>query len=500
MARLYGTVFQDHDARFVVLAVMVCLLACYTAFTMMARLYAHRSRYPWVVAAAVVTGCGAWATHSIVLLAFRSPVPVAYDVGLTVISGLIAVAGCGLGFFVARGTERMALGGSIVGFAIGAMHFTGLAAVTFQARVQWDILVFEAAVITGASFGAAALARAQLTPDVRGRLVGAVLLTAGVFGTYFIAMAGRTYLPDPSIVIPEDTLVIVWFAIALTAVVLLIIGLGIVGALVDQHLQEIETTKHELEAALVLADAANKSKTKFLSTMSHELRSPLNVIIGSSESLKQDSVDPHGEQYRESVDRILGSGVHLMRLVNTILDISEFDAGQLRLNDEFLDVGECVELSVQLIEREAHKAGVRLSVGIEPSLPKLCGDPKRINQILVNLISNGIRFSPHGGEVRVSAFRRGDDGPSLSVADKGIGMSANDIPKALERFGQLDADPNRQHEGAGLGLPLAQHLMELHGGSLRIASEPGVGTTVTVTFPARRIVRERTPIRANAKA
>ena len=496
MTRLYGTVFQDHDARFVVLAVLVCLLACYTAFTMMARLYAHRSRYPWVVAAAVVTGCGAWATHSIVLLAFRSPVPVAYDVGLTVISGLIAVAGCGLGFFVARGTERMALGGSIVGFAIGAMHFTGLAAVTFQARVQWDILVFETAVITGASFGAAALARAQLTPDVRGRLVGAVLLTAGVFGTYFIAMAGRTYLPDPSIVIPEDTLVIVWFAIALTAVVLLIIGLGIVGALVDQHLQEIETTKHELEAALVLADAANKSKTKFLSTMSHELRSPLNVIIGSSESLKQGSVDPRGEQYRESVDRILGSGVHLMRLVNSILDISEFDAGQLRLNDEFLDVGECVELSVQLIEREAHKAGVGLSVGIEPGLPKLCGDAKRINQILVNLISNGIRFSPPGGEVRVSAFRRGDDGLSLSVADKGIGMSATDIPKALERFGQLDADPNQQHEGAGLGLPLAQHLTELHGGSLRIASEPGVGTTVTVTFPARRIVRERTPVRA----
>ena len=215
--------------------------------------------------------------------------------------------------------------------------------------------------------------------------------------------------------------------------------------------------------------------------------------------LKQDSVDPRGEQYRELVDRILGSGVHLMRLVNTILDISEFDAGQLRLNDEFLDVGECVELSVQLIEREAHKAGVRLSVGIEPGLPKLCGDPKRINQILVNLISNGIRFSPPGGEVRVSAFRRGDDGPSLSVADKGIGMSANDIPKALERFGQLDADPNRQHEGAGLGLPLAQHLMELHGGSLRIASEPGVGTIVTVTFPARRIVRERTPIRAERK-
>ncbi len=493
MHRLYDTIVHHHDARFVVLAILVCLLASYTAFTMMARLYAHRARYPWVIAAAVVTGCGAWATHSILMLAYQSGVPVAYNVSMTVISGLIAVLGCGVGFYVARGTEQMALGGSIVGFAIGAMHFTGVAAVTFQAQVEWSILYFEAAVLTGASFGAAALARAQLMPDVRGRITGAVLLTAGIVGTHFVAMAGRTFVSDPSIVIPDDTLVIVWFAIALTAVVLLIVGLGIVGALIDQHLQQIEAAKAELEAALVLADAASKSKTKFLSSMSHELRSPLNIIIGSSERLKDEGITPSDKQYRELIDRILDSGVDLMRLVNALLDISEFDAGQLRLNDEFLDVGQCVDSAVRLIELEAQKAGVRLAIAVEPGLPKLCGDAKRINQILINLMSNGIRFSPLGGEVRVSAFRR-DDGLSLSVADKGIGIAANDIPRALERFGQLDTDPNRQHEGAGLGLPIAQHLMELHGGTLHISSEPGAGTIVTVTFPARRIVRERTPI------
>ena len=497
MQRLYDTIVHHHDARFVVLAILVCLLATYTAFTMMARLYPHRSRYPWVIAAAVVTGCGSWATQSILMLAYQPGVPVAYNVSMTVTSGLIAVLGCGVGFYVARGTERMALGGSIVGFTIGAMHFTGIAAVTFQAHVQWSTLYFQAAVLTGASFGAAALARAQLTPDVRGRIMGAVLLTAGIFGTHLVAMAGRTFFPDPSIVIPNDTLVIVWFAIALTAVVLLIVGLGIVGALIDQHLQEIEAAKTELEAALVLADAASKSKTRFLSSMSHELRSPLNIIIGSSEQLKDERVTPSDDRYRESIDRILNSGVHLMRLVNAVLDISEFDAGQLRLNDEFLDVGQCVDSAVRLIEPEAQKAGVRLAIAVEPGLPKLCGDAKRINQILINLMSNGIRFSPQGGEVRVSAFRR-DDGLYLSVADKGIGIAANDIPKALERFGQLDTDPNRQHEGAGLGLPIAQHLMELHGGTLRISSEPNEGTTVMVTFPTRRIVRERTsiPVRA----
>ena len=172
MQRLYDTIVDHHDARFVVLAILVCLLASYTAFTMMARLYAHRSRYPWVIAAAVVTGCGSWATHSIMMLAYQPGVPVAYNVGMTVISGLIAVLGCGVGFYVARGTEQMALGGAIIGFAVGAMHFTGVAAVTFQAHVDWDILYFEAAVLAGASFGAAALARAQLTPDVRGRIVG----------------------------------------------------------------------------------------------------------------------------------------------------------------------------------------------------------------------------------------------------------------------------------------------------------------------------------------
>jgi signal transduction histidine kinase len=277
-------------------------------------------------------------------------------------------------------------------------------------------------------------------------------------------------------------------------VVLLIAGLGIVGTLVDQHLQEIEAAKAELEAALVLADAANKSKTKFLSTMSHELRSPLNVIIESAERLKKEGIRAE-EQDRECVEQVLNSGVRLRRLVNSILDISEFDAGQLRLDDEFLAVDQCIKSAASLVEQEALKAGVRLSVVVEPDLPKLCADGKRVEQILINLMSNAIRFTSKGGNVSVSAFRRAD-GLALSVSDTGIGMAANEIPKALERFGQLDTDSNRRHEGTGLGLPLAQHLMELHGGTLRIASEPGVGTTVTVVFPPRRIVRERAQVHA----
>jgi signal transduction histidine kinase len=495
MLRIYRIIVEYHDPRLVVLAALVSLLACYTAFSLMTRLYAQRSRYPWVIAAATVTGCGAWATHSIAVLAFIPGVPVAYDVGLTVLAGVVAVLGSGIGFYVARGTEQMALGGAIVGFAIGTMHYIAMAALMLQAEVHRDILYDQAAILIGASFGAAALSRAQLTPDLRGRAVSAALLTIGICGTHFVSMAGLTLVPDPSISIPQDTLAIVWFAIALTAVVFLIIGLGVVGALVDQHIQEIEAHKRELEGALVLADAANKSKTKFLSTMSHELRSPLNVIIGYSELLNRGTHRGREEQFREYVNSILNSGVHLLRLVNDILDISRIDAGQLNLNEEIASLEDCIESCMNEAGPEAEKAGVRISAAVASGLPRLRGDGKRVRQVLAHLLSNGIRFTPRGGEVRVSAFCR-DDALAFSVADTGIGMAAHEIPKALERFGQVDTDLSRKYEGAGLGLPLAQHLMELHGGMLRIESEPGVGTVVTAIFPASRVIKDRAQLHA----
>ena len=497
MLRLYSTIVERHDLRLVILAGLICFLAAYTAFSMVSRPYVKHSRYPWVIAAAVVTGCGAWAAHAIALIAFKPGVPLTYDVTLAVLSGIVVVAGSGAGFFVARGTERMALGGAIVGFAIAAMQLIGMASLILQAQVEWDTVYLQAAVVVGASFGAAALSRAQLTPDLAGRIAGAALLTTSVIATHFVAMSALSITPDPSIVIPENTLAVVWFAIALTAVVLLIIGLGIAGALIDQHIQEVEAGKRELEAALVLADAANKSKNKFLSTMSHELRSPLNVIIGFSELLKKGNFGPREEQYREYINSILNSGVHLLRLVNDILDISKFDAGHLELNEEVVDLGECVTACVRLAEPEAEKAGVRMTVAVESGLPKLRGDAKRIRQILINLLSNAIRFTPKGGEARLSAYRQGE-ALAVSVADTGIGMAAHEIPRALERFGQVDTELSRRYEGAGLGLPLAQHLVELHGGSLRIESEPGIGTIVTVLFPATRALKERPQLTAAA--
>ena len=489
MLEVFGTVVQSHDARLVVLACGVCLLACYTAFSMMARLYASQSRYPWVVAAAVVTGCGAWATHSIGLLAFRPGVAVAYDVGMTVISGVVAVMGCGLGFYVARTSERMALGGAIVGFATGAMHYIGMEAVTFQGHVQGDILYFEIAVLTGASFGAAALARAQLTPDLRGRIIGALLLTAGICGTHFIGIAGLAIVPDASIEIPQDTLGIVWFAIALTAVVLLILGLGIVGNLVDQHIQDIEAAKRDLEGTLALAEAANRAKSEFLATISHELRTPLNAVIGFSEMIAKEAFGPLGHRnYKDYAKDIHDSGSHLLQIINDILDISKAEAGKLTLSESVVNCRELIAASCRLVRPRLQNSNLALALNLPKGLPHLQADARMVKQVVLNLLANAVKFTPPGGRIEIEVRADPQSGLVIAIRDTGVGIAKADLHRVRQPFVQVDSSLSRRHEGTGLGLPLVEMTMRQHGGTFELESEQGKGTTARVLFPAQRLV------------
>jgi len=490
MLAIYSSFLASHDLQLLVLASLISLLASYTTFSLMTRLYAPNSRYPWVVATAIVTGCGAWATHAIALLAFRPGLPVAYDVTLTLAAGMIAVLGSGVGFLVARSTERMALGGAIVGFAIGAMHYVAMAGVQLPAQRSWDANTIATSLLVGASFGAAALSRAQLMPNLRGRLISALLLTTGIGATYFVGMAALTLSPDPSIIVGPNTFGLIWFAIALTSVVLMIVGLGVVGTLVDQHIGEIEATKRELEAALRLADAANKSKTTFLATMSHELRTPLNAIIGFSEVMKDGIFGRLSERYRDYATNVFNSGTHLLGLINEILDLSKLEAGRLELHEENINLAATVEECMKLVETQAQQSKIRLSVSLDSDSIWICADDRRLRQILINILSNAVKFTPEGGQVRVSSFRK-DGGLAIEVSDTGIGMAPEYIPKAFMTFSQADSVISRKHEGTGLGLPLAKQLVELHGGTLAIESEVNVGTTVTIVLPPARIIAKQ---------
>jgi two-component system cell cycle sensor histidine kinase PleC len=248
----------------------------------------------------------------------------------------------------------------------------------------------------------------------------------------------------------------------------------------------IESLRRELRAAqsarkqaLVVAQA----RGDFVATTSHELRTPLNAIIGFSEVLKAEMFGPLGnERYREYADIIHRSGKGLLGLINDLLDMSKLDAGKLEMHFAPVEVLKVIVECVRGVEAMANKSRVGITVNVFDGIDSLEADGKRLRQMLLNLLSNAVKFTHEGGEVCISAFRRGDS-VAIAVSDTGIGMTDDDIPKVLEPFGQIESDLSGKHDGTGLGLPLTKELAERHGGSLSIESAVGVGTTITILLP-----------------
>jgi len=244
----------------------------------------------------------------------------------------------------------------------------------------------------------------------------------------------------------------------------------------------------------VAAEEASRAKSTFLATISHELRTPLNAIIGFSDILKNQMFGPLGSaRYRGYVDDIHGSGIHLLSLVNDLLDLAKAEAGKHELHEDNLDLGEIAGTCRRLMAERAYDAGVRLDVVDRFGGCLFRGDERKMRQIILNLLSNSVKFTPSGGLVAVDVGLSEQGGLQLVVRDSGIGMAAADIAKALEPFGQVSDVMTRETGGTGLGLPLTVKLVELHDGTLAIDSAPGNGTAVTLTFPADRTVRPAQP-------
>ncbi len=248
----------------------------------------------------------------------------------------------------------------------------------------------------------------------------------------------------------------------------------------DQVLREKNI---ELESAWSMAEKTNLAKSEFLANMSHELRTPLNAVIGFSEVLQDQIFGVLNEKQREYVNNVLTSGMHLLSLINDILDLSKVESGKMELDLSTFSLRESLDATVTLLKEKALKGAINLSLDISPEADIVTeADERKLKQIMFNLISNAIKFTPAGGRVDVSAARD-EDFIEISVSDTGMGIKAEDIPKLFQPFTQLESVYTKEFEGTGLGLALTRQLVELHGGRVWVESTFGSGSKFCFTFP-----------------
>ena len=235
----------------------------------------------------------------------------------------------------------------------------------------------------------------------------------------------------------------------------------------------------------------NRSISEFVANMSHELRTPLNAIMGFSELLDSPAFGDLTEKQQEYVHDINSSAAHLLTIINDILDISKIESGTAQLHEEEVNVVDLITSCIKLIEHKAEQSDVDVRVPPISESYRLYVDKRKLKQVLINLLSNAVKFTRPGGALEVDAAPEADGSFTLSVSDRGIGMQSKDIAIALAPFGQVATGLNRKYEGTGLGLPLANSLVEAHGGKLTIKSRLHIGTTVTVSLPAHRVCKAR---------
>ena len=290
--------------------------------------------------------------------------------------------------------------------------------------------------------------------------------------------------------------------IRITGAVALLAILGAIAAAIRLWVQaqRLRAERRDALLAKLGAEAANRSKSEFLAQMSHELRTPMNAVLGFTEMMTKEVFGPVGSpRYREYLRDIESSGQHLLQVINNILDLAKVEAGKWEMEEEVVDLVDVGRSTALLLHERARAAGVVLEIDEASPALAVRGDPRLLRQIVLNLLSNGIKFSDRGGRVRLLWRSDEHGGVMIEVADEGIGMTPEEVQQALQPYAS-NSKRARRRQDTGLGLSICKHFAEMHGGRLVIASELGRGTTVTVHLPAERMVDRAPPITGAAAA
>ncbi|GGK49284.1 sensor histidine kinase [Salinarimonas ramus] len=269
----------------------------------------------------------------------------------------------------------------------------------------------------------------------------------------------------------------------------------------DALFVELEQAKANSDEARRRAEEANLAKSRFLATMSHELRTPLNAILGFSEVMKGEVFGPHAsDSYREYSADIHASGQHLLNLINEILDLSRIEAGRYELNEEAIALAHVIDDCAHMMNLRAKAKGQVIRTHVDESLPRIWADERAIRQVVLNILSNAIKFTPQGGEITIKVGWTSSGGQYVAVKDTGPGIPEEEIPVVMSSFGRGTWAIKTAEQGSGLGLPIVKGLVDLHGGGFQLRSKPREGTEVIVTLPANRVMNALPPVAQEKKS
>ncbi|WP_229425568.1 MHYT domain-containing protein [Massilia sp. Se16.2.3] len=524
-----------YDPSLVLVSVLVAVFASFTALSVAGRVKQSRGygSLAWTAGGAIAMGSGIWAMHFIGMLAFSLPITLGYDLWLTLLSLLLPIVVCGMALWQLREPElarsQLASSSILMGIGINAMHYTGMAAMRMEPGIVYDPWLFalSVAIAIASSFGALWIAF-----RLRQGAVGAGSVQAAAAVVMGFAIAGMHYTGMAAAGFPAGSVCSAatgWISqhnLALIVTVV-IVGMLLVALLVSVYdarlearaaslyasMQIAEQRKHlylhELEAR-VEAERLNQLKDEFLSTVSHELRTPLNAILGWSQLLSQKG--PVSDvMLRKGLETIERNARAQVQLIDDLLDMSRILSGKVRLDLQPAWPAEIVGAVVESLRPTALAKRIRLEAELDAAAGPVLADGGRLQQVMWNLVSNAVKFTQTGGEVRVSMRREGEQ-LAIAIVDNGAGIKADFLAHVFDRFRQADTSTTRQHGGLGLGLSIVRQLVELHGGTVGVESAgEGQGATFTVRIPLQPALPPRdvasdtprgddgvTPVRAQA--
>jgi NO-binding membrane sensor protein with MHYT domain/CheY-like chemotaxis protein/two-component sensor histidine kinase len=502
-----------YETPLVLISILVAIVASYSALSLAGRVSEStgRARFAWTLGGAIAMGSGIWAMHFVGMLAFRLPIPIAFDIPITLISLVLPIAASGLALWqVSRANlshVRLGVSALLMGVGINAMHYTGMAAMRMQPAIVYDPLLFALSVLIAVVASALALWIAfrlrRSTPDVWVPRIGAaVVMGFAIVGMHYTGMAAANFPANSvcmaaNVGVHRDSL-----ATLVVLATFCVLGLSLIASVFDARLEAnarilamSQATSAErqqlLERERIARDHAERLsalKDEFLATLSHELRTPLSAILGWAGMLQRGVKDE--ATLKRALETIERNARAQGQLIDDLLDMSRIISGTVRLDVQTVDPARVIEAALGTVHpaAAAKMIALRTELGREPGAPPLevRADPGRLQQVLWNLLANAVKFTPSGGSVQVLLGRDGNDAV-IRVIDSGIGIAPDFLPYVFDRFRQQDASISRQHGGLGLGLSIAKQLVELHGGTIGVDSAgTHTGTTFTVRLPLAR--------------